>query len=87
MTSPQSQEASKYVPALTEIWRQVLEDESLDENSDLFENGGSSRHVLQIVGEIYDILGIDVQLRAVFTHSSPNRLFAAMEESVGSERA
>ena len=60
--------------ALTGIWRAVLGDPRLDENSDLFENRGSSLHVLQITAQIYDALGLDVSLRDVFSHPSPQSL-------------
>jgi hypothetical protein len=68
------QQAPDRVAALTEIWRQVLGDPDLDENSDLFENNGTSLHVLQITGEIHNILDVDVKLRDVFRHSSPRSL-------------
>jgi Phosphopantetheine attachment site len=62
------------VAALTEIWRTVLGNPDLDDNSDLFENRGSSLHVLQITAQIYDVLGMDVSLRDVFSHPSPRSL-------------
>jgi hypothetical protein len=77
------QKRSERIATLTEIWRQVLGDPSLDENSDLFENGGSSLLVLQIVGQIYDVLGVDVKVRTVFTYASPRRLSDSMEDEIG----
>ncbi|WP_256923495.1 acyl carrier protein [Streptomyces sp. 13-12-16] len=65
--------------ALTEIWRKVLDDPELDENSDLIAVGGTSFHVLQITGEIHDALGIDVTLRDVFFHTSPRSLSDFLE--------
>ncbi|MBN6050716.1 hypothetical protein JYK22_02125, partial [Nonomuraea sp. RK-328] len=71
--------ATERTAALTEIWRQVLGNLDLDENSDLFEHGGTSLHVLQIVAEIYDVLGADVKLRQVFRNASPLSLSTSME--------
>jgi Phosphopantetheine attachment site len=68
--------------ALTEIWRDVLNREDVDETSDLFEIGGTSLHVLQIVGQIYDVLGVDVRLRMVFEHASPRSLSAFLGDPV-----
>ncbi|MFK0174304.1 phosphopantetheine-binding protein [Streptomyces sp. NPDC090306] len=76
---PRYREVPERVAALTEIWRQVLEDPSLDENAEIFNNGGSSMHVLQIAGQIYEVLGADVRLRHIFTNGSPSRLSAFME--------
>ncbi|MEV6412959.1 acyl carrier protein [Kribbella sp. NPDC051718] len=62
------------VAALTEIWRQALDEPGLDEDSDVFENGGTSLHVLNVAGQIYQQLGTSVSLRDVFTHSTPRSL-------------
>jgi Phosphopantetheine attachment site len=80
------QEAPDRVAVLTEIWRQVLGDPGLDENSDLFENDGTSLHVLQITGEIHNILGVDVKLRDVFFHTSPRTLSDFLEGQPGGEK-
>jgi hypothetical protein len=60
--------------ALVGIWREVLNVEDLDENSDLFEVGGTSMHVLQIVGQVYDLMEVDVRLRMIFKHTTPKGL-------------
>lgn len=73
-----AQGVSDRVAALTEIWRTVLGSPDLDGDSDLFENRGSSLHVLQITAQIYDALGIDVSLRDVFLHPSPRNLSASL---------
>ncbi len=65
-----------HVVALTEIWRQALDKPELSEDSDVFENGGTSLHVLQVAGQIYHQLGINVMLREVFTHTTPRGLAA-----------
>ncbi|MFJ8155128.1 phosphopantetheine-binding protein [Streptomyces sp. NPDC094468] len=80
------QEAPDRVAALTEIWRKVLRNPDLDENSDLFENDGTSLHVLQITGEIHSSLAVDVKLRDVFFHSSPRSLSDFLEVQQGSEK-
>ncbi|GGN43737.1 phosphopantetheine-binding protein [Streptomyces fuscichromogenes] len=80
------QEAPDHVAALTEIWRQVLGNPDLDENSDLFENNGTSLHVLQITGEIHNILGVDVKLRDVFFHPSPRTLSDFLDGQQGGEK-
>jgi hypothetical protein len=67
--------------ALIGIWREVLNREDLDENSDLFEVGGTSMHVLQIVGQVYDVLEVDVRLRQIFEHTSPKSLSAFLSEA------
>ena len=72
--NPPRRGTSDRVAALTEIWRSVLGNPALDGNSDLFENRGSSLHVLQITGRLYDTLGMDVSLRDVFSHPSPRSL-------------
>ncbi|MER5570675.1 phosphopantetheine-binding protein [Streptomyces goshikiensis] len=77
--NPRYQTAPDRVAALTEIWREVLGIPELNENSDVFENGGSSLHVLQITGKIYDVLGVDVKLRHVFSHASPRSLSDFLE--------
>jgi fengycin family lipopeptide synthetase D len=66
---------------LTEIWREVLGREDLDENADLLESGGTSLHLLQIVGKVYDVLGVDVRLRDLFAHASPRSLSAFIDSS------
>ncbi|WP_052850407.1 acyl carrier protein [Streptomyces avicenniae] len=60
--------------ALMGIWREVLNPEELDENSDLFEAGGTSMHVLQIVGQVSDVMGVDLRLRQIFEHATPKSL-------------
>ncbi|MEW2498775.1 acyl carrier protein [Streptomyces nodosus] len=67
--------------ALTEIWCEVLEEADLDETSDLFENGATSLDVLKIVGRVYDVLGVEIRPREVFTHTSPQSLLAYIESS------
>ncbi|MFE7778472.1 acyl carrier protein [Streptomyces sp. NPDC057445] len=81
MTSQDKKEPDRIV-ALTEIWREALGNPALDENSDLFKNGGSSLHVLQITGRIHDVLGIDVKLRHVFSHTSPRGLSDFLESEL-----
>lgn len=63
-----------YVATLTEIWRQALGKADLDEDSDTFENGATSLHVLQVAGQIYQQLGTNVSLRDIFTHTTPRSL-------------
>ncbi|WP_020124641.1 phosphopantetheine-binding protein [Streptomyces canus] len=75
------QNVSDRTAALTEIWCEVLEEEGLDETSNLFENGATSLHVLKIVGRVYDVLGADIRPREVFTHASPQSLSAYIESS------
>ncbi|ANP52050.1 fengycin family lipopeptide synthetase D [Streptomyces griseochromogenes] len=77
--SLQDQKAPDRIAALTEIWREVLANPALDENSDLFDNDGSSLHVLQITGRIHDVLGINVKLRHVFSNTSPRSLSDFLE--------
>ncbi|MEV0217116.1 phosphopantetheine-binding protein [Micromonospora sp. NPDC050695] len=75
------QHVSDRTAALTEIWREVLGREDVDESSDLVENGSTSLQLLQIVGKIYDVLGVDVRLRDLFTHASPQTLSAFIDSS------
>ncbi|MEE1838778.1 phosphopantetheine-binding protein [Streptomyces sp. NPDC088190] len=81
------EEASERIVALTEIWRKVLVNPYLDENSDLLEVGGTSIHVLQITGEIHDALRIDVTIRDIFLHASPRSLSDFLEASPKREAA
>ena len=66
--------------ALVDIWRRVLGDAELDENTDLFDHGGTSLHVLDIVGHVYDDLGVDVRLRQVFENPSPRALAPLLDD-------
>jgi len=79
--------AEERAAALTEIWRQVLGKPDLDESSDLFDHGGSSLHVLQIVGEVHDRLGANVKLRNVFRNPSPVLLADFLASQADSETA
>jgi len=79
--------AADRVAALVQIWRDVLDKPTLGEESDIFENGGTSLHVLQIAGRIYDDLELDVQLRDVFTHASPRSLVNCLSVEEGVRRA
>ncbi|WP_405091655.1 acyl carrier protein [Micromonospora sp. NBC_01392] len=72
---------SDHTAALIEIWCEVLEEADLDETSDLFENGATSLDVLKIVARVYDVLGVDLRPREVFTHASPQSLLAYIETS------
>jgi acyl carrier protein len=76
---------SEPIVVLTEIWRQILGNPDLDENSDLFENGGTSLHILQIIGEIHKVLDVDVKLREVFSHTSPRSLSDFLGPKLGQE--
>lgn len=71
---PAPDENPDQAPALTKIWRDALDKPGLDEDSDVFENGATSLHVLQVAGQIYQQLGTNVSLRDVFTHTTPRSL-------------
>ena len=77
--NPDYQAAPHRIAVLTGIWQQALGNPDLAEDSDLFENDGSSLHVLQITGLIHTALGIDVKLRDVFSHASPRSLSDFLE--------
>lgn len=70
---------------LTNIWRQVLGKPDLDENSDHFDNGGTSLHMLQLIGEVHREFGIEVKLREVFFHTSPRSLSEFLDSKLGQE--
>lgn len=72
------------VATLTEIWRQALDEPGLGPDSDVFENGGTSLHVLQVAGQIYQQLGTNVSLRDVFTHTTPRALADLLGEQAAS---
>ncbi|MGC0337245.1 MULTISPECIES: acyl carrier protein [Streptomyces] len=72
---------------LTNIWQQVLGNPNLDENSDHFESGGTSLHILQIIGEIHRAFGVEVKLRDVFSHASPRSLSDFLEGKLVPESA
>jgi hypothetical protein len=69
-----AEELELRVDGFTEIWRRVLGDPLLHRDSNLFDSGGSSMHVLQISGDIYTLYGIDVSLRDIFLNPTPDRL-------------
>ncbi|MEE1838382.1 acyl carrier protein [Streptomyces sp. NPDC088190] len=71
--------------ALTNIWRQVLGNPDLDENSDHFDRGGTSLHILQIIGEVHRVFGVEVKLRDVFFHASPRSLSDFLETKLAPE--
>jgi acyl carrier protein len=68
------EEVAALASALCDIWRNVLERDDLDEDADLFAAGGSSIQVLEIVGQVFDALSIDVRLRQIFENPSPRSL-------------
>lgn len=71
------------VETLTEIWRRALDNPDLDADSDVFQNGGTSLHVLQVAGQIYQQLGTNVSLRDVFTHTTPRALAQLLDDKQG----
>jgi acyl carrier protein len=72
---------------LTDIWRQVLGNPDLDENSDHIDNGGTSLHMLQIIGEVHRAFGVEVKLREIFFHTSPRSLAEFLDSKLGQESA
>jgi acyl carrier protein len=76
---------SERTETLTNIWRQVLGKPDLDENSDHFDNGGTSLHMLQIIGEIHRVFGVEVKLREIFFHTSPKSVSDFLESKLGQE--
>ncbi|MGN9846700.1 acyl carrier protein [Nonomuraea sp. H19] len=72
--------------ALIEIWREVLSPQDLDENSDLFEAGGTSMQILEIVGRVSEVMDVDVRLRQIFEHTTPKSLSVFLGASLKSQR-
>jgi acyl carrier protein len=78
---------SERTETLTEIWRKVLGKPDLDENSDHFDNGGTSLHMLQIIGEIHRVFGVEIKLREIFFHASPKSVADFLDGKLGQESA
>jgi acyl carrier protein len=76
---------SERTETLTDIWRQVLGNPNLDEDSDYFDSGGTSLHVLQIIGEIHRTFGVEVKLREIFFHASPRSVSELLESRLAQE--
>lgn len=74
---------SERTEALTKIWRHVLGKPDLDENADHFDNGGTSLHMLQFIGEIERAFGVEVTLRQIFSHTSPQSMSDFLDTKLG----
>ena len=61
------------------IYRETLNDESLDTASDFFEAGGDSLAAFQITARLQSSLDVEVPVALVFAYPSPADLAAVVE--------
>ncbi|MEV4313130.1 phosphopantetheine-binding protein [Actinocrispum sp. NPDC049592] len=61
------------------IYRETLNDESLDTASDFFEAGGDSLAAFQITARLQSTLDVEVPVALVFAYPSPADLAAVVE--------
>ncbi|MBA3922272.1 MAG: non-ribosomal peptide synthetase, partial [Nostocaceae cyanobacterium] len=55
---------------IAEIWKEVLGTEQVGVNDNFFELGGHSLLAMQVLMEIYEMFGVDLQLSAFFKNST-----------------
>jgi len=66
------------VGELVRLFRYVLRDQSVDENTDILDAGGSSLTAVRLVAHIREELGRDVDLADILDHGTPRRLAAVV---------
>ncbi|CAM3846498.1 phosphopantetheine-binding protein [Kibdelosporangium persicum] len=72
--------ATTDVPELiASIYRETLNDDTLDTTSDFFEAGGDSLAAFQIIARLQASLDVDVPVALVFAYPSPADLAAVVE--------
>lgn len=59
------------IPQLVAIWREVLDSQAVDEDSDLLAHGGTSLDALRIRFRIQADLGKEVDLLSILDHPTP----------------
>lgn len=64
---------------IASIYRETLNDESLDTASDFFEAGGDSLAAFQITARLQTSLNVEVPVALVFAYPSPADLAAVVE--------
>lgn len=70
---------------LAEIWKDMLQVETVDLDDDFFELGGSSLLATRLLSRIRDRFGVDVQIRAFFEHPTISALSSHISSSTGSQ--
>ncbi|MFE8944810.1 phosphopantetheine-binding protein [Streptomyces sp. NPDC007856] len=73
--------SSAAVTELVAIWREVLQDDSLDASSHFEPNGGTSLKAVRIRARIRKRLNKDVSLLEIFSQSTPKALAAALNSA------
>lgn len=61
-----------------EQWADVLETDDFDDDEDFFEAGGNSLLVAEIMATLGTLLGVRLNLRLFFDHSTVNELASAL---------
>lgn len=61
------------------IYRETLNDDALDAESDFFEAGGDSLTAFQITARLQDALGVEVPVALVFAYPSPADLAGVVD--------
>lgn len=63
------------------IYRETLNDDALDAESDFFEAGGDSLTAFQITARLQDALGVEVPVALVFAYPSPADLATVVDSA------
>lgn len=53
------------------IWKKILQNDQINSNSNFFENGGDSLNALDIVLQIEEIFGIEIEIMDIFNNPTP----------------
>ncbi|MBE0377183.1 non-ribosomal peptide synthetase [Pseudoalteromonas prydzensis] len=72
---------------MAEVWGAILEQESIGVETNFFELGGSSVHLIQVVAKINALMGTDFSVVSLFEHSTVREMARFIDESQsGQER-
>ncbi|MBO4210624.1 acyl carrier protein [Micromonospora echinofusca] len=61
------------------LYRETLNDDSLDTTSDFFEAGGDSLAAFQITARLHALLGVEVPVALVFAYPTPEDLASVVD--------
>jgi acyl carrier protein len=64
---------------IAEIYRVVLRDDSLDGDSDFFENGGCSLAAFDITARLGEAVGAEIPVALVFAYPTPAELAGVVD--------
>lgn len=80
-------EPSRTERVLVDIWREVLQNPDIDVDDEFFTAGGYSMLAPRVTARIFEVLGADVPVRAVFDHPRLRDLAAHVDSDAGGRRA